>query len=49
MAGKQKWKQPRKRNTLRTARILARRQEKQNRHQWYIDRKLGKHKGPCPF
>lgn len=42
-------KQPRKRNTLRTARILARKQTKHRRHQWYIDRKLGKHKGICPL
>jgi hypothetical protein len=46
---KQKWKQPRKRNTLRTARILQKKQMKYDRHQWYIDRKAGLHTGQCPI
>lgn len=45
---KRKWKQPHKRNTLRTARLLARKEKRQERHQWYIERKEGKHKGQCP-
>ena len=46
---KRNWKQPRKRNTRRTANILDRKIKRQARHQWYIDRKEGKHKGPCPI
>lgn len=42
-------KRPRKRNTLRTARILFRKEEKRKRQQWYIERKQGKHKGRCPI
>ena len=44
-----KLKQPRTKNTLRTARILDRKRKRDKREQWYIDRKLGKHKGPCPL
>ena len=46
---KLKWKHPRKRNTLRTSRILIRKQKVYDRHQWYIDRKAGLHKGQCPL
>ena len=42
-------KQPRKQDTLRTANILARKRKRAVRHQWYIDRKAGLHKGPCPI
>lgn len=46
---KHKWKQPRKKNTLRTARILDRKFQRLIRQEWYIERKEGKHKGPCPL
>ena len=46
---KRKWKHPRKQDTLRTSRILHRKQKRAARHQWYIDRKAGLHKGQCPI
>ena len=42
-------KKPRKRNSRRTANIRDEKYKRQARHQWYIERKQGKHKGPCPL
>ena len=42
-------KNSRKRNTLRTARILARKEKRDLRHYWYINRKAGLEKGQCPI
>lgn len=46
---RKKHKQPRKKTTSRVVTILLRKEKRQARHQWYIERKEGKHKGPCPI